>query len=491
MTSRTKTELAQSLDGIFDSGNEQIDTMDKARLLRRRMTQNLAFELDGYMDHKIISVVSASVRAVVMPIVPPPPPADPAADIPGLRTLGFVGNKAMPGVVPLFGDLTGLLPVPTVVGLQGNSVLATTPATNEVLTWNGTAWAPAASAGGAPTGAAGGDLSGTYPNPTVAKIQGRTVSSAAPATNDVLTWDGSQWEPAPASGGGAAGGDLTGTYPNPTVAKIQGRTVASTAPATNDVLGWDGTQWEPTTPAVPVRRILWEMPIDVASVGTPVYIRTTADTPASPVGTGPTETVVPAVSFIANDALQLAANVGGGYIWPLNHGLTLPDEGYALEVWVSDVTELYYFGLICPCIDFTGSTAEGLIVPIYGNASNTDIYSLAIASSTYARVGALAASGAGWLSFLNPANLAKGPGKMLLEVRRNRVSASETNWRITMECAAPGGNSKTYVENSSVSTATAEIDGNYLLEPALGVWVDYITAYDVQLTIEKLRIMTL
>jgi hypothetical protein len=79
------------------------------------------------------------------------------------------------------------------------------------------------------------------------------ISNGAICTNlNADRLDGHQWSEVPNSSdyvdeGQSANGDLTGTYPNPTVAKIRNNDVSGSYPSTGEVLKWTGSEWAPGT----------------------------------------------------------------------------------------------------------------------------------------------------------------------------------------------------------------------------------------------------
>ncbi|MEZ4827499.1 MAG: hypothetical protein R3C61_14645 [Bacteroidia bacterium] len=105
--------------------------------------------------------------------------------------------------------LPGTFPNLTVDGLQGTPVSATAPTVvGQVLKWNGTSWSP------------GADGVNTY-----------TAGSGINVTGTVITNTGDTNAADDVTNVSAAGGDVSGTFSNLSVTRIQGSPVSGSAPS--------------------------------------------------------------------------------------------------------------------------------------------------------------------------------------------------------------------------------------------------------------------
>ena len=132
------------------------------------------------------------------------------------------------GLMQLAGDLGGTATLPKVIGIQGIPVATTAPVTGQVLKYDGTNYVPSNSimTETQTLGLSGSTLTISGTNSSVVIP---IAADATSSTNGILR----------------LAGDLGGTAASPLVAKIQGKTVSSTAPTTGQVLKFDGTQWAP------------------------------------------------------------------------------------------------------------------------------------------------------------------------------------------------------------------------------------------------------
>lgn len=206
-----------------------------------------------------------------------------------------------------------------------------------------------------------------------------------------------------------------------------------------------------------------------AEIDTPAFFRTISNLPASPTGTV-TPSVVASVSQPGRSAIRISGTINGGWVAPLITGITLPAEGYVVDVEIDGISG--WIGGFCPLlrIDSPGGfpTPYGIYAGQRSFAANVFTSMLRMQTTVYTRSEALTVQFGSTAATPSSTNLLRGPFRYICEVRR-QDGQIPARWAMRL-LALSDGNVVSSITSQAVCPTLTGLDG--LSFDRVGIFVD-------------------